>query len=67
MWRFKVVERLSTETLAIEDRQVSRALQFIRDHACDPVTVADVLKAVPMARRTLERRFNQALGRSPAA
>jgi LacI family transcriptional regulator len=62
-----VVSRQSTDVLAIEDRDIARALHFIRERACDGITVADVLARVPLARRTLERRFRRILGRSPHA
>jgi LacI family transcriptional regulator len=62
----EVEERLSTETLAIEDPQTLQALTYLRNHACDGIHVDDILKEVPMARRALERRFTKLLGRSPA-
>ncbi|NBP80973.1 AraC family transcriptional regulator, partial [bacterium] len=39
---------------------------FIREHASEPIKVEDVLQAVPMSRRSLERAFQETLGRSPA-
>jgi len=60
-----VAARQSTDVLAIEDREVVRALQFIRAHACEGINVADVLAAVKMSRRVLEQRFRKLLGRSP--
>ena len=60
-----VAARQSTEVLAIDDRGVARALQFIRDHACEGIQVADVLRAVPLSRRVLEQRFQRLLGRTP--
>lgn len=60
-----IVTRHSTEILAIEDRQIAAAARFIREHACDGIDVSDVLRAVPMSRSTLDRRFIRILGRSP--
>jgi LacI family transcriptional regulator, galactose operon repressor len=60
-----VVTRRSTEVLAVEDRHVATAMRFIREHACEGIDVSDVLKAVPLSRSTLERRFARALGCSP--
>jgi LacI family transcriptional regulator len=60
-----VVTRLSTEVLAIEDRHIATATRFIREHACEGIDVSDVLRAVPLSRSTLERRFDKALRRSP--
>jgi LacI family transcriptional regulator len=59
--------RLSTETLAIEDDDVARALRFIRERAREGIDVSDVLRAVPISRRVLEARFQKLVGRSPHA
>jgi len=61
-----VVERLSTEVLAIDDPQTLQAIQYLQAHACENITVDDILRKVPMARRALERKFKSLLGRSPA-
>ncbi len=60
-----VVTRQSTDVLAIEDPEVAAAVRFIRQRACEGIDVSDVLAHVPLARRALERRFRQILGRSP--
>ena len=39
-------------------------MNFIREHADQPLRVEDVLEQVPLGRRTLERRFRVAMGRS---
>jgi LacI family transcriptional regulator len=57
--------RQSTDILAVEDREVATAMRFIREHACDGITVEDVLRAVPLSRRVLERRFRGVAGRTP--
>lgn len=61
-----VTTRQSTDLVACSDPQVQQVLRFIRDHAHEGIDVRSVLKAVPMARRSLERRFQELLGRSPA-
>jgi LacI family transcriptional regulator len=53
----RIVTRRSTEVLALEDRQIAAATRFIREHACEGIDVSDVLRAVPMSRSTLDRRF----------
>ena len=58
--------RGSTGSLAIEDSAVSRALQFIREHAHQPMHVNQIAEASGVSRRSLERRFNTTLGYSPA-
>ena len=62
----QIRERASTDTLALSDPSLRQALQFLRTHAGTPITVSDVLREVPMARRTLEKKFVEALGRTPA-
>jgi LacI family transcriptional regulator len=62
-----VVARRSTDILAIDDEDLTKAIRFIRDHAAEPIEVADVVAAVAISRRRLERGFEKVLGRSPAA
>ncbi len=59
-----IVTRLSTDVLAVDDLHVVQALRFIREHACDGVTIDDVLERSPVSRSTLQRRFRRLLGRS---
>jgi LacI family transcriptional regulator len=61
-----VVARQSSDVLAIGDPDVAAALRYLRDHAHAPLRVADVLRAVPISRRALERRFRALLGRGLA-
>lgn len=56
-----VHRRQSTDVLATDDPQVVLAVRFIRDHACEPINVADVLRAVPLSRKVLETRFRKLL------
>jgi LacI family transcriptional regulator len=60
-----VVQRLSTSVQAVDDPQLAAAVAFIRDHACDPCTVDDILRQVPVSRRWLERQFAGKLNRTP--
>lgn len=59
-----VIPRRSTDVIAIEDRNVAAALRFIRDHARQPISVADVVRQALVSRRGLEIRFQHSLGRS---
>ena len=61
-----VTARQSTDLLMADDPMVRDALRFIRDHASFGIDVRDVLQEVPVARRTLERRFKELLNRTPA-
>lgn len=60
-----VVVRESTDVLAIDNADVVTALRFIRKHACDPISVEQVVQKVAVSRSTLERLFKKLLGRSP--
>ena len=60
-----IATRRSTDVLAIDDADVSRAARFIREHATEGIKVTDVLRAVPLSRRVLEARFKRALNRTP--
>jgi LacI family transcriptional regulator len=60
-----VVPRASSDALAIDDADVSTAVRFIREHACDGIDVTDVVERVPLSRRVLESRFKRLVGRSP--
>ncbi len=57
--------RQSTDTLALDNRDVAAAVRFIREHACAGINVEDVLSAVPLSRRVLESLFRKYLGRTP--
>lgn len=60
-----IATRQSTDALAIEDANLVRAIRFIRERACDGISVKDVLRAAPQSRRILESRFKKLLGRTP--
>jgi LacI family transcriptional regulator len=59
-----VVTRQSTDTMAIEDRNVAEAVSFIRRHSREIIQVGDVAKAVGLSRRALEQHFRKALDHS---
>jgi len=62
-----VAARQSTDVVAIKDEPVAAAARYIREHAMQGIQVKDVLRAVPMSRTLLERRFRGVFGRSPGA
>jgi LacI family transcriptional regulator len=61
----RVVERRSTDAIAIADLHVAAALRYIREHAHGGTRVKEVLRAVPVSRTLLEKKFQQHLGESP--
>jgi LacI family transcriptional regulator len=54
--------RRSSEVLAFDDENVVAAIRYIGQFAHRSLHVNDVLKHVPVGRRTLERRFRTLLG-----
>jgi LacI family transcriptional regulator len=60
-----VVTRRSTDVLAISDRTVASALGFIRERACQRITVDEVVRHAHTSRSQLERKFRAHLGRTP--
>lgn len=60
----RVVQRQSTNSLAVDDAVVREGLRFIRQHAKHPIQVQDVVEAVTVSRSFLNQRFRKALGRS---
>ena len=62
-----VVDRRSTDTLAVEDPAMVKALRFIRENPARVMQVDDVARHAGLCRRALELRFQQLLGRSPAS
>jgi LacI family transcriptional regulator len=50
--------------MAIEDETVRAALEYIRQRACDDISVTKLAHDIAVARRLLERRFRSILGRS---
>jgi LacI family transcriptional regulator len=59
-----LVERPSTDVLAIEDENVIRALVFIRQNFHKPIQVSDVVAKTTASRRDLEIKFKKLLKRS---
>jgi LacI family transcriptional regulator len=59
-----IVTRQSTEVTAIADPTVAEAMKFIREQACEGITVEDVLDHVTVSRSVLQKRFRDALGRT---
>jgi LacI family transcriptional regulator len=53
----EVITRSSSDIFAVQDPQVARALQVIRQRFSEPLAVDDILKGIPVSRRQMERRF----------
>jgi LacI family transcriptional regulator len=61
-----IVARQSTDTLAVRDPALIKALSFLRQNAGRAVQVEEVAREAGVSRRALERRFLEWLHRTPA-
>lgn len=59
-----VKTRQSSDVLAVEDRNLARALRFIRERACVGLSVDEVAEAAGLSRSVLQRRFRAVLGKT---
>jgi len=59
-----VITRQSTDVMAMDDRMVAKALQYIHGHATETIQVSDVINGLPISRRALQKRFQAVLGRT---
>ena len=59
-----VVVRRSTDIIALDDPDVVSALRFLHENAARPIGVDDVVRHVQLSRRSLEIRFQNAVGRT---
>ena len=59
-----VVAKLSSDTLAVRDPLVAEAMRYIQRNFREPIGTQDILNSVPMARRSLERKFRETFGMS---
>ncbi len=62
----ELVPRQSTDLLAADDPVVTEALRFIAEHTHERIGVKQVVHAVGINRRSLERRFRESLNRTIA-
>jgi len=61
-----VVARRSTDVLAFPDSDLAGMVRYVRDHACDGLTVGKMAKKLGVSRRKLERLFAEHVGHSPS-
>lgn len=61
-----VRKRRSTDTVAVDDPHISKALHYIFNNAnSGTFNINDMLSVVPMSRRVFEKRFTDLIGRTP--
>jgi LacI family transcriptional regulator len=59
-----IVQRQSTDLLAVDDPEVATAIRFIKENAKNKILVKDVVKTTRISRRALEQRFRKTVHRS---
>lgn len=57
-----VVVRRSTDTTAGDDPDVNQVLRYIRDHACNSISIADVSRHVGISRTVIQERVKRVIG-----
>ncbi len=62
----RVITRQSTDTLAITNPHLAKALAYIRENAARNINVQSIARHAGISRRLLEKRFKASLGRTPA-
>ncbi len=63
----EVVSRQSTDVWAFNDSEVADAVRYIREHAGISFSLKQLFARSTINRRSMERRFQRALGHSPMA
>ncbi|HDR15600.1 MAG TPA: AraC family transcriptional regulator, partial [Desulfobacteraceae bacterium] len=59
-----VVQRQSSDILAVNDPEVASAIRFIQKNAKNKILVKDVVRVTCVGRRSLEQRFRKTIHRS---
>lgn len=59
-----VIQRQSTNIIAVKDDDIIKAINFIRNNCRTPLTVTEVAETVNLSRRVLEKKFRKYLKRS---
>jgi LacI family transcriptional regulator len=62
----RICARRSTDNLVVDNPDIAAAVRYIWSRAADSIQVKDLLRIAHMSRRTLEQRFLEHLGRTPA-
>lgn len=60
----QIITRRSSDFLAVDDKEISKALHFIYYNYKENICVSDVVNATALSRRVLEKRFQSVLKRS---
>lgn len=60
-----VVARRSTELAAVDDPIVAKALAIMRREAANRVPIAEIIRKLPVSKRSFNDRFLKVIGRTP--
>lgn len=60
-----VIARQSTDSLAIPDQKLARVLAYLREHACDGLTLDNLLRDQSVSVRWLHSKCSRHLGHGP--
>lgn len=60
-----VTARTSTDTLAIQDEQLRKAVRMLRERCTEKITMKDVARHAGVSLRVLQHKFKTQLGHSP--
>ena len=61
-----IKKRRSTDTIAIDDPDISKAMHYIFENAnSGTFNISDILSFVPMSRRVFEKKFKRIVGTTP--
>ncbi|MGC9452450.1 MAG: helix-turn-helix domain-containing protein [Oceanipulchritudo sp.] len=61
----QVVVRTSTDLSAIQDHVVAKAVAMMRREAANRVPIAEIIRKLPVSKRSFNDRFLKAIGRTP--
>ena len=61
----RINERRSSDTYANANPELAIAIRFIQQHACEGISVDDVVRSTSVSRSQLEREFREIVGWSP--
>lgn len=56
-----IVQRQSSDILALNDKEVAQAIQFIKGNAKNKILIKDMLRTIGIGRRALEKRFRNTI------
>jgi LacI family transcriptional regulator len=62
-----VIERGSTESIAVDDDDVAKVLRLMRQRLGEPITLDEMAHHVRLSKRALQIKFKKSFGREPFA